>query len=616
MCGIIGYIGEKQAAPILLDSLKRLEYRGYDSAGIAVFIENEGNENKNKEIACYKTEGEIEKLIKIVPLNLNGTIGIGHTRWATHGRPCTVNAHPHLDCSSKIAVVHNGIIENFHELKEELIKKGHKFKSETDTEVLAHLLEENYSGNLVQALKSTLSRVSGSFAIAVLCSFEPDKIVVARKNNPLILGIGENENFVASDIPAILKYTRNVIFLEDEEMAVVKQKEINIATFQGVEVQREIQRVTWDIKAAEKAGYEHFMLKEINEQPKVVVETIAGRISEYEGKVVFEDIGLNERTISSLEQIIIVGCGTSYNAACFGKYLLSKFARIPVTVEVASEFRYSDPVLAERTLMIGISQSGETADTLAAIKEAKARGCKTLAITNVVGSSITREAHGVLYIRAGPEIGVAATKTFTAQMVALYLLAIHFGLVRYCLTSAEVKRLIASLKQIPREIKKVLDSAGEIEKLACLLEHAKACFFIGRNLNFPIALEGALKLKEIAYIPSDSYAAGELKHGPLALLSRDVPVIAIATKNATHEKMLSNIREVKARDAPVIAIANESDMDIDKFVDHVIRVPELSEELSPILSAVVVQLLAYFTARKKGCSIDKPRHLAKSVTVE
>ncbi len=609
MCGIVGYIGERQAAPILLDSLRRLEYRGYDSAGIAVL---------NEKIVCYKTQGELEKLIKIVPRNLDGTVGIGHTRWATHGKPSTANAHPHLDCSGEIAVVHNGIIENFYQLREELKKNGHKFNSETDTEVLAHLIEENYSysKSLIQALRSTVSRVSGSFAIAVLCSFEPNMILVARKDNPLILGIGENENFIASDIPAILKYTRRMIFLDNEEMAVVRRNEVKIATFQGVEVQKAIQYITWDIKAAEKAGYEHFMLKEIYEQPKVVVETIAGRISEYEGKVVFEEIGLNERMISSLENIIIVGCGTSYNAACLGKYLLSKFARIPVNVEVASELRYSDPAVIERTLVIGISQSGETADTLAAIREAKARGCKTLAITNVVGSSITREADGVLYIRAGPEIGVAATKTFTAQIVALYLLAIHFGLVRYCLTSAEAKRLIAGLKQIPREIKKILDNAEEIEKVAALLEHAKVCFFIGRNLNFPIALEGALKMKEISYIPSDSCTAGELKHGPLALLSKDVPVVAIATKNATYEKMLSNIREVKARDAPVIAIANEGDMDIEKFVDHVIRVPEVSEELSPILSAVVVQLLAYFTARKKGCSIDKPRHLAKSVTVE
>ncbi|MEM2925137.1 MAG: glutamine--fructose-6-phosphate transaminase (isomerizing) [Methanocellales archaeon] len=607
MCGIIGYIGEKQAAPILLDSLKRLEYRGYDSVGIAVF---------NEKIVCYKTEGELEKLVKKVPPDLNGTVGIGHTRWATHGRPSTANAHPHLDCSGKIAVVHNGIIENYYELKEELIKKGHKFNSETDTEVLAHLIEENYNGSLIQALRNSISRVSGSFAVAVLCSLEPEVILAARKDNPLILGLGENENFIASDIPAILKYTRKMIFLDNEEMAVVKKQEVKITTFQGMEVEKEVQYITWDIKAAEKAGYEHFMLKEIYEQPKAAVETIAGRISEYEGKIVLEEMGLSERTISALEHIIIVGCGTSYNAACLGKYLLSKFARIPVGVEVASEFRYSDPAIAERTLVIGISQSGETADTLAAIREAKARGCKTLAITNVVGSSITREADGLLYIRAGPEIGVAATKTFTAQIIALYLLAIHFGLVRYCLTSAEAKRLIASLKQIPREIKKVLDNAGEIAEIAALFEHAKACFFIGRNLNYPIALEGALKMKEISYIPSDSYAAGELKHGPLALLSKDVPVVAIATKNATYEKMLSNIREVKARDAPVIAIANIGDMDIEKFVDRVIRVPEVSEELSPILSAVVVQLLAYFTARKKGCSIDKPRHLAKSVTVE
>ncbi|MEM2991465.1 MAG: glutamine--fructose-6-phosphate transaminase (isomerizing) [Halobacteria archaeon] len=607
MCGIIGYIGEKQAAPILLDSLKRLEYRGYDSVGIAVF---------NEKIVCYKTEGELEKLVKKVPPDLNGTVGIGHTRWATHGRPSTANAHPHLDCSGKIAVVHNGIIENYYELKEELIKKGHKFNSETDTEVLAHLIEENYNGSLIQALRNSISRVSGSFAVAVLCSLEPEVILAARKDNPLILGLGENENFIASDIPAILKYTRKMIFLDNEEMAVVKKQEVKITTFQGMEVEKEVQYITWDIKAAEKAGYEHFMLKEIYEQPKAAVETIAGRISEYEGKIVLEEMGLSERTISALEHIIIVGCGTSYNAACLGKYLLSKFARIPVGVEVASEFRYSDPAIAERTLVIGISQSGETADTLAAIREAKARGCKTLAITNVVGSSITREADGLLYIRAGPEIGVAATKTFTAQIIALYLLAIHFGLVRYCLTSAEAKRLIESLKEIPRQIRKVRDNAGEIAEIAALFEHAKSCFFIGRNLNYPIALEGALKMKEISYIPSDSYAAGELKHGPLALLSKDVPVVAIATKNATYEKMLSNIREVKARDAPVIAIANIGDMDIEKFVDRVIRVPEVSEELSPILSAVVVQLLAYFTARKKGCSIDKPRHLAKSVTVE
>lgn len=607
MCGIVGYIGEKRAAPILLDSLKKLEYRGYDSAGIAVF---------NEKIVCYKNEGELEKLIKLLPKDLDGTIGIGHTRWATHGRPSTINAHPHLDCSGRIAVVHNGIIENFYELRDELQKRGHKFSSETDTEVLAHLIEENYNGNLDLALRNALSRVSGSFAIAVLCCSEPDKIVVARKDNPLILGIGENENYIASDIPAILKFTRKMIFLDNGEMAAIKKNEIKITTFQGEEVHKSIQNITWDIKAAEKAGYEHFMLKEIYEQPKVVVETMAGRISEYEGRIVLDEIDLNERLISSLEHIIIIGCGTSYHAGCLGKYLFSKFAKIPVNVEVASEFRYSDPAIAERTLVIGISQSGETADTLAAMREARARGCKTLAIANVFGSSITREVDGVLYTRAGPEIGVAATKTFTAQIVALYLLSIHFGLVRYCVTSAEAKRLIAGLKQIPREIKKVLERADEIEKCAAWFENAKACFFIGRNLNFPIALEGGLKMKEISYIPSDSYPAGELKHGPLALMSTDAPVVAIATKNSTHEKMLSNIREVKARDAPIIAIANEGDMDIERFVDQVIRVPEVDEELSPILSAVVVQLLAYFTARKKGCSIDKPRHLAKSVTVE
>ncbi len=608
MCGIVGYVGEKEAAPILLDALKRLEYRGYDSAGIAVF---------NEKIACFKNEGEIEKLIKLVPKKLDGNIGIGHTRWATHGRPSTINAHPHLDCTGRIAVVHNGIIENFFELREELKKRGHKFTSETDTEVLAHLIEESYKDDFALAVRSALSKVSGSFAIAVLCSFEPDKILVARKDNPLVLGVGEKENYIASDIPAILTYTRKMIFLDNGEMAAITGRDIKITTLQGKEVQKAIQDITWDIKAAEKAGYEHFMLKEINEQPRVIMEITAGRISEHEGKIILGEIGLSERVISSLERIIIVACGTSYHAGYLGKYLFSKFARMPVNVEVASEFRYSDPAIVEKTLVIGISQSGETADTLAAIREARSRGCTTLAITNVVGSSITREVDGVLYIRAGPEIGVAATKTFTAQVVSTYLLSIYFGLVRYCLTSAEAKRLIAGLKQLSREVTKVLEKSGEIEKCAnTWFENSKTCFFIGRNLNFPIALEGALKMKEISYIPSDAYAAGELKHGPLALMSPDAPVVAIATRNSTHEKMLSNIREVKARDAPIIAIANESDIDIERFVDHVVRVPDVAEEMSPVLSAVVVQLLAYYTARKKGCSIDKPRHLAKSVTVE
>lgn len=605
MCGIVGYIGKSEAIPILVSALKKLEYRGYDSAGIAFL-------NNFKKLKVYKTKGIIEDLEKILP-NQESHIAIGHTRWSTHGRPNDINAHPHT--SGNIAVVHNGIIENYQKLKEKLEKK-YKFVSETDTEVIAHLINYYYNGNLVQSVKNALSELEGSYAIAVICNDSPDLMVVARKDSPLIVGVGENDNFVASDIPAVLKYTKKVIYLDDYDIAIIKKDDIEFFN-NGNPITKEINTIEWDEKAAEKAGYEHFMLKEIHEQPTSVFETLRGRISELDGTVNL-DIKLAPDQVIELNKIEIIACGTSYNAALVGKYLFEMLAAIPTTIEVASEFRYSNPILDEKALIIAITQSGETADTLAAIKKAKSYGCKTLAITNVVGSTITREMSDVLYTRAGPEIGVAATKTFTAQLASLYLLAIYIGKIRYKLSSEKSKQLLINLKKVSGQIQKILeeDQIQKIQECASKFANSKDYFFIGRNINYPIALEGALKLKEISYIHAEGYPAGELKHGPIALISEGVPVVAIATQGYTYEKIISNIKEVKARDACVIAIANESDTEIEKYVDIVLRIPDTDYLLSPILSTVVLQLLAYYTAKERNCNIDKPKHLAKSVTVE
>lgn len=614
MCGIIGYIGNAQATPILLESLKKLEYRGYDSAGIAI-----GNSLK-----VYKKNGRITDLETIIPSNIQSNIGIGHTRWATHGTPTTENAHPHLSQNKTIAVVHNGIIENYQKLKKELIEKGYQFKSETDTEVIGNLIEYFYDGNLLDAVKQALSKIKGSYALSVMASVpyncnemvENDIIVVAKKDSPLVIGIGENEHYISSDVTAILKYTKKVIYMQDYELAIVRKNDIEIIDFEGNAITRKPELIKWDIEASEKAGYEHFMLKEIHEQPNAIKESFAGRISELDGNIHLDNIGLTEREILLLKRIVIVACGTSYHAGLFGKYILEKQNRILTEVAIGSEFRYSNPILSPDTLIIAITQSGETADTLAAIKEAKIYGCPTIAITNVVGSSITRDVDGVIYTHAGPEIGVAATKTFITQLIALKIITMHIGKIRKTLTTIDLKQHIRHMKGIPSKIQEILDDFENIKECAKEFIDTKNYFFIGRGINCPIAYEGALKLKEISYMSAEGYPAGELKHGPLALLTEESTALALVTHGITYDKMLSNIKEIKARDASVIAVAEEGDKEISKYVDRVIFIPQVNEFFAPILLTVVVQLFSYYVAKEMGCEIDKPRNLAKSVTVE
>ncbi|MCX9081063.1 MAG: glutamine--fructose-6-phosphate transaminase (isomerizing) [Candidatus Methanoperedens sp.] len=604
MCGIVGYVGTRSASPILIDALKRLEYRGYDSAGIAILTE-EG-------ISVCKTEGKISDLESKLP-QINGTCGIGHTRWATQGAPTTINAHPHV--SGNIAVVHNGIIENYQELYDWLKEEGYEFVSETDTEVLAHLVHRYYKGDLVKAVIESLKKVKGSYAAAYLCS-ESKTVVAARKESPLVAAVGKGENFIASDVTALLKNSRDVIYMQDFEVVRLTGEDMRFFDFNGNPVQKKIESIEWDIEAAEKSGYPHFMLKEIHEQVASVHDTLLGRISELSGEVILGEVTLSNNEIRDLDRIVIIACGTSYNAGLLGRYLFESMAGIHTDVEISSEFRYANPVLARSTLVIAISQSGETADTIAATREAKTYGCHTLAITNVVGTTLSREVQNIVYTRAGPEIGVAATKTFTSQLIALYLLSIYFARKRKKMDVDRSKRLLVSMKQLPGMIQQILNNKELIKKQAIRFSTARDYFFLGRSLNFPIALEGALKLKEISYIHAEGYAAGELKHGPLALISKETPVLAIATRSSTYDKMVNNIKEVKARSAQVIAIACMDDTEIEKYVDVVIRVPIADELLYPVLSSVIVQLLAYNSADELGCPIDKPRNLAKSVTVE
>jgi len=597
MCGIVGYLGKSEAAPILFDLLRRLEYRGYDSAGIAIL---------NGSIRTSKAKGRVDNLISITP-EIDGCTGIGHTRWATHGKPSSENAHPHCNCTDSIAVVHNGIIENYIELKDKLISSGHKFKSETDSEVLPHLIEEYYDGNLESSVRNALSMVRGSYAIAVVSTSEPDRIVIARKDSPLVVGFGSNEYFVASDVAAILKHTKDVIFMGDGEIGVVDMDGVKVTTLDGGSVEKKIETIDWDPESAEKSGYEHFMLKEIFEQPAVIRETLSGRIST-------DGIDL-DAALPNVRRIVIIACGTSYHAGLFGRYVIERFARIPVNVEIASEFRYLDPIIDCGDLVIAITQSGETADTLAAIREAGSRGSQKLGVVNMLGSSITRECQ-CIHTRAGPEIGVAATKSFTSQLAVLLLIAIRLGSERRMITTAEMNDLAAGLRQMSGNIQRVLNDAPRTRECAELFASADQFMFMGRGANYPAALEGALKLKEISYIPAEGFPAGELKHGPLALIYDGIPVVAIATKDAVYEKTLGNIKEVKARGATVIGIANESDTEIAKYVDYVLRIPDTDPWIAPILSSVVLQLFAYYVAYYRGCEIDKPRNLAKSVTVE
>lgn len=609
MCGIVGYVGEKQAANFLIDGLTKLEYRGYDSAGIAVF--------DGEKINVAKSVGRLAALKEKIKNNTpEGVMGIGHTRWATHGRPSDVNSHPHTDCSGKFAIVHNGIIENFMSLKEELIAKGHKFVSETDTEVVAHLIEDVYEGDFVEAVNKVLNRIEGSYSLAFMCQYYPDTLICTKKDNPLVIGLGEGENFIASDIPAIIAYTRRTYIMNDGEIAVVKKDSIWVTDRKGNPITKKVFEVNWNAEAAEKGGYEHFMLKEIHEQPKAVRDTISPRINKENTQVVLDELKWTKEYVENFNKIYIVACGTAYHAGLVGKYYIEKLARIPVEIDIASEFRYRDPIIDEHTLTIVISQSGETSDTLAALKESKRLGAKTLAITNVVGSSIAREADQVMYTWAGPEIAVASTKAYTTQLVTMFLFAMYVSGLKGTITTERTHELLTQLRLLPDEINRTLEDVEPIKTFAKNYAFNNDVFYIGRSLDYNVALEGSLKLKEISYIHAEAYAAGELKHGTLALIESGVPVIALATQKSVYEKTLSNIKEVKARDAVMIGIAAEDDNELEKYVDHVIKVPATDELLIPLLTVVPLQLLAYYAAITRGCDVDKPRNLAKSVTVE
>lgn len=609
MCGIVGYVGEKQAVNFLIDGLTKLEYRGYDSAGIAIF--------DGEKINVAKSVGRLAALKEKIKNNIpEGVIGIGHTRWATHGRPSDVNSHPHTDCSGKFAIVHNGIIENFMSLKEELMAKGHKFVSETDTEVVAHLLEDVYNGDFLQAVNEVLNRIEGSYSLAFMCQDHPDTLICTKKDNPLVIGLGEGENFIASDIPAIIAYTRRTYIMNDGEIAVVKKDSIWVTDRKGNPITKKVFEVNWNAEAAEKGGYEHFMLKEIHEQPKAVRDTISPRINKENTQVVLDELKWTKEYVENFNKIYIVACGTAYHAGLVGKYYIEKLARIPVEIDIASEFRYRDPIIDEHTLTIVISQSGETSDTLAALKESKRLGAKTLAVTNVVGSSIAREADQVMYTWAGPEIAVASTKAYTTQLVTMFLFAMYVSGLKGTLTAERTYELLTQLRLLPDEIGRTLEDVEPIKTFAKNYAFNDDVFYIGRSLDYNVALEGSLKLKEISYIHAEAYAAGELKHGTLALIESGVPVIALATQKSVYEKTLSNIKEVKARDAVIIGIASEDDTELEKYVDHVIKVPSTDELLIPLLTVVPLQLLAYYAAITRGCDVDKPRNLAKSVTVE
>ena len=607
MCGIVGYIGGKKAIDFLLDGLTKLEYRGYDSAGVAV--------NCGENIFVEKAVGRLDSLKEKLKNNLPvGTIGIGHTRWATHGRPSDLNAHPHSDCHKNFFVVHNGIIENYLQLKEQLIAKGHKFISETDTEVVAHLLEENYHGDFVLAVREVLAKIEGSYSLLFMSKFEPDTLIAAKQDNPLIIGIGKDgENFIASDIPAIIPFTRQTYILNDGDIAIVKKDSVNFVNRQGLPIDKKIFHVKWNAQAAEKGGYEHFMLKEINEQPKAVRDTISPHLN---GKVTFNELNWNADFLNDINKIYIVACGTAYHAGLVGKFYIEKLVRKLVEVDLASEFRYRNPIVDDKTLVIVISQSGETLDTLAALKEAKELGAKTLAVTNVVGSSIAREAQFVINTAAGPEIAVASTKAYTTQLISMFMLALYMAQILKSIPVEEIERLIKLLKKIPAQISETLSDVEPIKTFAQMYGFNDDVFYIGRSLDYCVALEGALKLKEISYIHAEAYASGELKHGTLALIVEGVPVIALATQKSVYEKTLSNIKEVKARDAIVIGIAAAGNTSLEKYLDHVIFVPETDELLIPLLAVVPLQLLAYYAAITRGCDVDKPRNLAKSVTVE
>jgi len=608
MCGIVGYVGKQKACPILIEGLKRLEYRGYDSAGIAVLSDGR--------IDVRKAVGKLKFLEAAVRNDEpKGSVGVGHTRWATHGRPSDENAHPHSDCTGTITVVHNGIIENYLSLKEELQREGHTFTSETDTEVVAHLVEKYYEGDLVAAVRKAVARLDGSFALAIISQKDPSRIVAARRHSPLVVGAGDGENFLASDVPAFLNYTRRVYFMDDDTIAVIDADSVQFSTLDGKPVEKEVYEVTWDAAMAERGGYEHFMLKEIHEQPQALRETMRERLFE-SGKIELPGANLSDDDIRRFDKIVMVACGTAYHASMVGKYAFEALARVPVDLDVASELRYRDPIVDENTLAIVVSQSGETADTLAAQKDARRRGAKVVAITNAVGSSVERDADGVLRTYAGPEIAVASTKAYTTQIMVLMLLALRFAKVRCMLPDERYAKLTGMLWEIPQQAEVILGDQQVIIECARRYRAQAGFLYIGRGPNLASALEGALKIKEIAYVHAEGYAAGEMKHGPIAMIDPSVATVAMAVPSRTYEKILGNIQEVKARDGDVIAIAGQRDTEIAKYADRIIHIPETDELLSPILVAIPLQLLAYHVARFKNQEIDQPRNLAKSVTVE
>jgi len=608
MCGIVGYVGPKQASPILIDGLRRMEYRGYDSAGVAI-INGDGVKIKK---AAGKLSALVEKLRVETPI---GTLGVGHTRWATHGAPTTPNAHPHLDESGKIAVIHNGIIENAPIIKKALAKRGHTFRSETDTEVLAHLIGAYYEGSLEEAVAAALWDVEGAYGIAVISADEPDLLVAARNGSPLLIGVGDGEYFVASDASAILEHTRSVVYLDDGEMAVLNRNGYRVRNLTETHVDKPVNQIEWDLATIERGGFSHFMLKEIFEQPESLTNTVRGHLLEEEGTARLRGLNLTDEQFNRFNRVIITACGTSWHAGLIGEYIFEEIARIPCEVEYASEFRYRNPIVDENTLVIAVSQSGETADTLAAVREAKRRGARTIGLVNVVGSTIAREVQGGLYLRAGPEIGVASTKAFNCQVAALTMVALRMARLRN-LSLLQGRQLIEALKALPAQIEKVLARAPEVEKLADRFANAHNALYLGRGVNFPVALEGALKLKEISYIHAEGYPAAEMKHGPIALIDENMPVVFIAPQDGVHGKIVSNIEEVKARGGKVIAIVTEGDEEIARLADAVFHIPATHDLLTPILASVPLQLFAYYVAVRRGCHIDQPRNLAKSVTVE
>lgn len=610
MCGIVGYIGDKDTQAILIDGLRKLEYRGYDSAGISVFTD--------KGLQVVKAQGRMANLeSKLEHHPLVGKAGIGHTRWATHGKPSDENSHPHMDAQHKFSVVHNGIIENYLELKDELIRSGVEFLSETDTEVIAHLVAREYEGDIVKAVQKAVTFMRGAFALGVLTEHEPDKLVAVRQASPLVIGVGEGENFIGSDIPAILKYTRNVYILNDGEMAVLTQDAVELMTIEGNFISREMIHVDWDAVTAEKGGFDHFMLKEIHEQPKAYRDTMRGRINDDGKGVHFSDLKLTAEQIRNIRNVQIVACGTAYHAGLVGRNIIEKMAKIPVETDVASEYRYRSPIINKDTLVIVVSQSGETADTLAALREAQANGAHVIAVTNVVGSSIARDANDVIATLAGPEIAVASTKAYTSQLIAFYLFGLHLAEIRGTMTTEEISETLAAMESLPEQVEQILEMAPEIKEYAEHIAQHKHLFFIGRGVDYAVVQEGSLKLKEISYIHSEAYAAGELKHGTLALIEDGIPVIALATQEDVLEKTVSNIKEVKARGGEVMVISyDEHREDLLKSVDYVMTIPKTLQILTPALSVVTLQLLAYYASLALEHDVDKPRNLAKSVTVE